>query len=538
MRRLSLAAVAALLIFAPAAHAGAFKESDVLRAPGEAIALGADGNYWVGSQTDNSLTRVSPDGHVVGDPIALGGAPAAVVAGPGNTIWASVPSAKKLVKLDAMAATPLPTDVSVAGGLNSDCGPVALADGGDGLIYYSAPANGLCSNPNSLGSVDAATGVRNAPKNGFGNVLDLAVSGGKLFAPDYDGDVVRRVGLSPELPIEAVVDMPAASGPTGVTVVGSDVWVTLQSVSKLARFPVTQSSDAAPTLTPPASVPVLSPAGIGPAPGGGVLVAAAGSHNLLEVSGAGEFTSFPLPNSGAAPTDLAPTADGAVVTDHTSSHVYRFADAAPTIVAGDATATSSKSGTAAITVDTHGNATDVSFEYGPSTAYGKSTTTTTVEASAGGPSTVTATINDLEPNTTYHVRAKATNAKGDAVGDDRSFTTNKAGKPTPTKRKLAAKISYKAKVKHRRTAITKLVLTKLEGGETVKIKCVGAGCPFATHTIRNLRAGKRSLTRLFGRRHKLAAGAKITVTVSKRGRKGKKLVLTTRKTRRPKAKRS
>jgi hypothetical protein len=69
------------------------------------------------------------------------------------------------------------------------------------------------------------------------------------------------------------------------------------------------------------------------------------------------------------------------------------------------------------TVNPNGDSTTYKFEYGHTTAYGKSTTVT----SAGGGSTpvaVKAVVGGLEPGTTYHFRVSATNGWGTALSAD------------------------------------------------------------------------------------------------------------------------
>lgn len=58
------------------------------------------------------------------------------------------------------------------------------------------------------------------------------------------------------------------------------------------------------------------------------------------------------------------------------------------------------------------------FEYGTTTAYG-----TTVETTTGNTGTYAYNVTGLTPNTTYHFRAKTTNATGTSYGEDATFTT-------------------------------------------------------------------------------------------------------------------
>lgn len=77
-------------------------------------------------------------------------------------------------------------------------------------------------------------------------------------------------------------------------------------------------------------------------------------------------------------------------------------------------------------VKPNGSATTVSFEYGSSIAYGRSAGPLSI-AAVSGEQQVGVDLSGLEPETTYHFRAVATNAFGSTSGPDQTFTT----KPTP-----------------------------------------------------------------------------------------------------------
>lgn len=68
-------------------------------------------------------------------------------------------------------------------------------------------------------------------------------------------------------------------------------------------------------------------------------------------------------------------------------------------------------------------ATNVGFDYGPTTAYGNAANTPDLPAGTDNVP-VTAEIGGLTKCTTYHFRVRATNAKGTALGQDLTFTTD------------------------------------------------------------------------------------------------------------------
>jgi len=67
-------------------------------------------------------------------------------------------------------------------------------------------------------------------------------------------------------------------------------------------------------------------------------------------------------------------------------------------------------------------ATTVSFEYGPTTAYGQTISAVPATVNGTGDS-VNAALNGLTPVTTYHYRIKITNVYGTAYGSDMTFYT-------------------------------------------------------------------------------------------------------------------
>lgn len=80
------------------------------------------------------------------------------------------------------------------------------------------------------------------------------------------------------------------------------------------------------------------------------------------------------------------------------------------------------------TVETNGSATDVSVEYGPTSAYGSVTTPTTVTGSGSRPFSFALT--GLTPGATYHYRVTATNADGTVHTADATFVAAAAPETT------------------------------------------------------------------------------------------------------------
>jgi len=95
---------------------------------------------------------------------------------------------------------------------------------------------------------------------------------------------------------------------------------------------------------------------------------------------------------------------------------------APSAQTDAATAVGDRTATLSARVRANRNSTSFRFEYGATTSYGQSTTANTL-ADDNSTRTVTAAIDGLAPGTVYHFRVRASNQKGTALGEDRSFTT-------------------------------------------------------------------------------------------------------------------
>jgi hypothetical protein len=100
----------------------------------------------------------------------------------------------------------------------------------------------------------------------------------------------------------------------------------------------------------------------------------------------------------------------------------------PSAVTNPATAVSATNATLNGTVNANGNTTTVTFEYGPTVAYG--TTVTAAESPVTGSTdtavSVSRAITGLANSTTYHFRVVAANGSGTTYGADMTFITGAA----------------------------------------------------------------------------------------------------------------
>ena len=490
-RALGLIVSASLVLAAGVGTASSAGAAVVTTVPGLAsgtngIAVGSDGNLWVAEQYAGSVAKVSPSGVVLGR-VTVGGDPIGVAAGPGGSVWVTVPSLDKVVRFSIADGSHLDySTAALAGG-----GPFGIVDGGDGFMYLSFPVDG------KIGRVPAAGGPGAVAVGGRGTVYDLAVAGGKLFAPDYDGDVVRAMDLSPALGVSSTVS--AAGQPDGVTVVGSVVYVSLYGAGGIAHFPVSQVAGNAVTVPIPG---LTSPYGITPNSSGGVTVAGRDSHNYAYVDAADKVGLTALP-AGSAPFDAVTAPNGDVwITDQAKTQIHRVVDNAPTGSLSAPKARTSSTAQVSLSVDPHGNDTSWQVQYGKNTAYGK-TVTATVNGDAGAVAKVV-TLTKLKAGKSYHLRLVATNQRGTFTGPDMTFKMPKVAKGQP---------QFKSSVSKKGTVLTSVKISKLVAGEKVALKCSGKGCPFKKKTFKKVKKGTLDLSALF-KGEQLKPGVTLVVTIS------------------------
>ena len=106
--------------------------------------------------------------------------------------------------------------------------------------------------------------------------------------------------------------------------------------------------------------------------------------------------------------------------------VVRSAAVQPSAVTASAAHVGSTTATVAGSVNPNGLSTSAFFQWGTSTAYGN---TTSVQSAGGGVGSVgmSATLNDLSPDSTYHARIVATSSAGRTEGNDVTFATTGSG---------------------------------------------------------------------------------------------------------------
>ena len=102
------------------------------------------------------------------------------------------------------------------------------------------------------------------------------------------------------------------------------------------------------------------------------------------------------------------------------------ATAAPSISNVTSSAITTNSATIGANVIANNAATTISVEYGLTTAYGSTMSTTPSTASGSAATAVSASLSSLTANTTYNYRVKAVNSIGTTYSNNYTFQTNSA----------------------------------------------------------------------------------------------------------------
>jgi hypothetical protein len=191
---------------------------------------------------------------------------------------------------------------------------------------------------------------------------------------------------------------------------------------------------------------------------------------------------------------------------------------APTATTGPAGAVTGQSATVSGSVTPKGVPTSYHFEYGTTTAYGRTTSPTGAGAGTGAVA-VSALVGGLSAGTTYHYRIVASNAGGVATGADRTFTTIAppvaSQPPTTSPAPPAEPFAGVGLVSRRLTYARRSLRPRLSCPATTVGRCSGR-----TKLTAQRRASSRRVT--LGRaRFSIAAGtrARVRVRVSRAGRR-------------------
>lgn len=369
------------------------------------ITPGTDGNMWF---TENALLgsvgRTTLLGTVTRftSGLTTSGQLRHITEGPDGNLWATwSANPGRIVRI-----TPSGTITEFTSGLLNNNTPSGITAGPDGNVWFTERGN-----PARIGRITPAGVITE-----FGENILAATSAPEEIVTGPDGNLwfTMASGIGRITPAGVITQFTAGitsgSRPTGIAA-GPDgaLWFTGSvAPGRIGRI----TTDGVVTEFRVGLTPGSEPLGITAGPDGNMWFAQRLSDSI------GRITTYPAVTSGVATLTGATTA----------------------------------SVTAAITP----NSQDAEFrvEYGPTTAYGSSSTPVAATASLS-PVTVSATLSGLAPGATTHYRTVATSASGTTYGPDRTVDTPATpaapapAEPTPTvgRRVVAETLSGVIRVK-------------------------------------------------------------------------------------------
>ena len=335
------------------------------------IVTGPDGNLWVAmAGGDGAIAKVSKAGDVVEYPVTTPGDPTEIALGPDNNLWYTDPAANLIGRITPNASItefPVPSAAS---------GPTGITKGPDGALWFTEADAGRIGRITTTGTItEFSSGISgsSSPQD-----IEKGPDGNLWFTEKGDPGAIGRI--TPKGAVtEFTDDLTPNSGPQGIAA-GPDgnLWFTESTApGRIGRITtggdITEYSDGL--------VDITSPFAIAAGPDGNMWFTGSNIPGLV-----GRITLPPLVRDVAADTIT------------TTSARLRGK------------------------VRANSQATEYFFEYGTTTAYGGETP----EAYAGSGydlNTVSATVEGLQPSTTYHYRLVAENGAGESKGADRVFTT-------------------------------------------------------------------------------------------------------------------
>ncbi|HEX2016612.1 MAG TPA: hypothetical protein VGN69_07945 [Solirubrobacteraceae bacterium] len=416
-------AVAAGLVSVPPALGltPTVNEFDVSGATGSGltgITVGPDGKLWF-VDYGGKVFSAPADGSApaqVGSSLAAGHSPAYITSGPDGNLWFTE-SRGGTAGTDWVARmTPAGVVTETAATTNSR--PWGITAGSDGALWYGE------SNLASIGRITTTlTNADVADGSAQSYVVTTGPDGAVWFTNNASG--IGRITTDPSH--TTTISHPFAAGVNPMThgittgpdanlwfteLAGNAIGVMGVSGSLLHEYPLTASS---------------RPLNIAAGPDGALWFTENNSPTraaIGRVTVSGQVTEWPLTGTNAAPFAIVAGPDGNMwFTDYT--RLGRISTP-PIASTGSVSAVTSSAATTAGTLNGHSQTTTYHVDFGPTTAYGSSTSATAA-ATGAADQAVSVALSGLAPATVYHYRLVATNPTDSAYGADATFTT--AGAP-------------------------------------------------------------------------------------------------------------
>jgi sugar lactone lactonase YvrE len=308
---------------------------------------------------------------------------------------------------------------------------VGIAVGPDSSIYVADSSANRIEKFNAGGEYLGQFGKEGSGAGQFGKGIGgLAVDGsGNVYASDPVGKRILKFSSTGEY-VGQIAD-PQLINPHAIAVNATgELWAVDWADERVEKFNAAGARIGQFSST--GSAQLESPRGIALDEGNGVVWVTEGGGGRVvaySTSGAylGEFGTEGLGEGQLiAPDWLALDATGRFyVSNPVSYQVQKWVrPAPPRVIAEAAGSVAETSATLNATVNPGTLTTQYRFEWGPTSAYGKSIPVSAKDIGAGAKTVkVSEKIEGLKPWVIYHFRVAATNAEGTTYGEDKQFTT-------------------------------------------------------------------------------------------------------------------
>jgi DNA-binding beta-propeller fold protein YncE/tRNA A-37 threonylcarbamoyl transferase component Bud32 len=202
------------------------------------VAVGA-GSVWVSSPSRGEVLRIDPSTERVGDRIAVGGRPGAIVVG-GGRVWVADEVGAGVTAINPVGPRVFKRDIA------PHVAPLRLAVGA-GAVWVSSASTG------AVRRVDLSTATAGAPIAVGRGPAGVTVGGGLVWVANSRSETVTRVDPS----IRAILGDPISVGarPGGIDAGTSTVWVANSGEGSVSRIDI-ESGET-----------VGDPISVGPGPG-------------------------------------------------------------------------------------------------------------------------------------------------------------------------------------------------------------------------------------------------------------------------------